>query len=119
MIATTNSIYEKHAANFKTANKNALWEKYMAYAASKNSERIVWYMGVIIWMPCLFMVVSIIAMALLTPNYIWFVGLSMLLFFANVIVHIAEAESKIFVPLFHATLFVLTIVPIVTYFILG
>lgn len=98
----------------KAKPKISLWDRYMTYAKSKEEERIYWYMKVIIAIPCVVMVPAIFLMAMATPNYIWFVGLSIILFFGNVISFIAEVKSTTFVPLFHITAFILFLIPIIT-----
>jgi len=94
-----------------------LLSRYVAYAEKQESLKILWYMKVIMAIPCVFMVISIIAMSMLISSYVWFVGLTMVLFFTNVILHIAEVKSVIYVPVFHATIAIMTIIPIITSFI--
>lgn len=91
--------------------------RYIAMTERAGEESIVWYLKTIIAIPCVFMVLSIFAMAMVTPNYIWFVAVSILLFYANVIVHIAGVKSTTFVPLYHATIAFMILVPAITYFI--
>ena len=50
--------------------------------------------------PSVVMIPAIFVMAMATPHYIWFVGLNVLLFFANVIAHIGGAKGSLFVPLY-------------------
>ena len=106
---------------FKTTKKvvarKSLWTKYLEYADRKADEGILWYLNVIIAIPCIFMVLSIFAMASITPNYVWFVGVSVMLFFGNVMAHIGETKSRFFIPLYHATILLLILIPTITYFI--
>ncbi len=97
----------------------SLTDVYMDYIKNRKNDRIFWYMSAIIYIPCLFMVVSTFAMAAITPNYIWFIGLTMLMFFANVVAHIAETKNTFYIPLYHATIVLMTIIPIITYFIVS
>jgi len=103
----------------KTEKKasRSITQIYMDYIANRENDRIFWYMSAIIYIPCLFMVVSTFAMAMITPNYIWFIGLTMMMFFANVVAHIAETKNTFYIPLYHATIFAMMIIPIITFFV--
>jgi len=98
-----------------TVAKKSLWTKYLEYADSKANEGVLWYMKIILAIPCVFMVLSIFAMAMLTPNYVWFIGLSILLFYANVMAHIGGTKSRFYIPLYHATILTFILIPIITY----
>jgi len=63
------------------------------------------------------MVFSIIAMAEITPNYVWFVGVTIMLFYANVIAHIAQTKSRFYIPLYHATIATMILIPLITFLI--
>ena len=99
----------------KTRTKNDLLERYLAYADSKEKEGVLTYLKVVILIPCVFMVFSIMAMATITPNYIWFVGLSILLFYANIMAHIAGAKARVFIPIYHATIAIMILIPFITF----
>ncbi len=119
MNAISSNIYNRSKSKTKPNQNQTLWSKYLAYAENQKDLTIFWYMKVIIWFPCAFMVLAIYAMAMLTSSYIWFVGLSMLLFFANVIVHIAGAKSSFYIPLYHISTAIMVLIPMVTYFIVS
>jgi len=124
MVSISKNIVDKRVVpqGKKTTtvkNKPTIWKRYLAYAERQDEEKILWYMKVIMFIPCVVMVISIIAMAMVTSNYIWFVGLNMILFFTNVVVHISQIKSTTFVPLYHFTIALLTVVPIITYFVLA
>jgi len=92
-----------------------LWDSYIKYAAANNSENIYWYMKAIIIIPCGVMVPTTTLMYLSTPNFVWFICVSMILFFANVIVHTAELKSTIYIPLYHFSIAIMTLIPSITY----
>ncbi len=115
----TIQLKQKH---FKGAHRftlgtipKSLLKKYMDYVASKDGENMYWYLKVLIMIPCAMMVPSITAMYLLVPNFIWFIVITMLLFFLNMGVHIAQLKSTIFIPLYHATILIMTLIPFITY----
>ena len=95
--------------------KKSILTRYREYTARNNQERVLWYMKVILAIPCVFMVLSIIAMSMVTPNYVWFVGLNILLFFANVIAHVGQAKSTFYIPLYHATISLMILIPLIAY----
>jgi len=113
---TTNAVKEFKTTK-KVVAKKSLWTKYLEYADSKANESVLWYMKVILAIPCIFMVFSIFAMAMLTPNYVWFVGLCIMLFYGNIMAHIANTKSRFFIPLYHATILIMILIPTITYFI--
>ncbi len=94
-----------------------LWTKYMDYAENQERTRIFWYMKSIMVIPCAVMVPFIFLMAMATPNYVWFVGLCVLLFFANMVVHIAELPGRLFVPVYQVSIAVMVLIPMITYLI--
>ncbi len=74
-------------------------------------------MKVIMVFPCVIMVPMIFVMAMATPNYVWFVALTILLFYANVVAHIAGAKSTLYVPLYYVSMSIMILIPIFTYLI--
>lgn len=117
MTTITRNVLTAKSNRQETKVRKALWTKYLDYAESKSNEGILWYLKVIIAIPCVFMVLSIMAMSMITPNFIWFIGVSMALFFANVIAHIGGATSRVFIPLYHATVLLFVAIPFITYLI--
>lgn len=119
MATITNNIFKTPTAKTikKVPVKNALLKRYLAYADTKDKEGILPYMKVVILIPCVFMVFSIIAMAAITPNYVWFVGLTILLFYANIGAHIAGAKARVFIPIYHATITIMILVPLIAFLI--
>ncbi len=117
-MSTINNSILKQKRTFRKVSFNfPLLSKYMDYAKAQDKENIYWYMKVIMAIPCVFMVLSIFAMAVMTPNYVWFVGLSIILFYINVIAHIAGTKSSFYVPLYHITVSLFFLIPLITYII--
>lgn len=117
MTTITRSILIANKTKKETTTRESLWTKYIAYADSKSNEGVVSFLKVILIIPCVFMVLSIMAMAEITPNYIWFIGVSMVLFFVNVMAHIGNTKSRFYIPLYHATLLLFILIPTIAYFI--
>ncbi|MGH1339224.1 MAG: hypothetical protein ACRBFS_24110 [Aureispira sp.] len=89
---------------------------YLNYAEKQNHNRLVWYAKTLLVLPCGFMVPLVIAMLHLTEHaHTFYIGLLILLLFTNVVAHVAQVSGRIFVPLYHATIAVMLIIPLVTY----
>jgi len=91
--------------------------KYLSYCSAQEKEKIVWYLKAIIIIPCVIMIPSISAVYSMTGSHELYVGFCTSIFFLNIMVHIAQAKAKIFVPLYQASIALMIIFPIVTYFI--
>lgn len=115
MATITTNALKGFETTKKVVVRKSFWTKYLEYADSKADVGVLWYLKVILAIPCVFMVFSIFAMAMLTPNYVWFVGLTIMLFYANVMAHIANTKSRFFIPLYHATILILILTPAITY----
>jgi len=114
----TISISKKHLSlEIKRPNRIDLGTIYNDIIHQADDESIVWYIKSVIVIPCVFMVLSILAMHYITDNFVWFVALSMFLFFANVLIHIVGLKAKYFVPLYYSTALVLFAIPLITYLI--
>jgi len=106
----------------KETNRNresvfkAIKSNYLAYADNQSDAKIYWYMKAIIVIPCVIMVPAILAMSSMVENFEWFVGFTMLTFFSNIMIHIAQLGSKIYVPWYHASIAIMILIPSITYF---
>lgn len=117
MATITGNILTASQTIKTTNTRESLWTKYIAYADSKSNEGIVSFLKVILIIPNVFMVLSTIAMAEITSNFEWFIGVTMVLFFANVIAHIGNTKSRFHIPLYHATLLLFILIPTIAYFV--
>ncbi len=112
-VTTELLLKRKQVERTEQSSRVNLRERYMAYAKRQEKMNIVWYLKVVIFIPCVIMVPSIFLMAMATDLYIWFVGLSILLFFTNVIAYIAETKSTFYVPLYHLTILIMILIPLI------
>ncbi len=92
-----------------------LVNRYLAYTAREEANRIYWYMKTIIFIPSIYTVLSVFALASLTDHFVWHIALSMVLFFANVMVHTAEKSGFAFITTYYVSVLILILVPLVTY----
>jgi len=118
MATITKDLINKAATKTTSATKKTkanLWERYIAYAASKNDERVLWYMKAVMVIPCVIMVPTIIAMSMVTENYLWFIGLTIILFYSNITAHIGGAKNTLYIPMYHASIAIMVLLPIIVY----
>ncbi|MFK7980496.1 MAG: hypothetical protein AB8G86_10970 [Saprospiraceae bacterium] len=107
----------KKGTVIKEKTKNvSLISRYIAYTEKQQAHSVYWYMLTIMIFTCGVMIPSIFVMGKITDNYVWFMSLSVLLFYANVMAHIGETKSTFFVPLYHLTTLFMIAVPVITYF---
>ena len=104
-------------SNKTTQIRTSIFEKYAKYVEEQEAMKVYQYLVVIIIIPCVYMTTSIIAMASMVDWFVYYIGFTMVLFFINIIVHIGEGKSKVFIPLFHITTLLFIAVPAITYFI--
>jgi len=116
MATITKNILNKKTATKPRINFNLL-SRYIAFAEREEKMRIVWYFKTLLILTCGIMIPTVIAMAAVTTNYLWFVGLSILLFYANMLLHVSGAKSRFFVPFYHTTIALMVLIPLVTYLI--
>jgi len=112
----------KNPSQYQTKPQSTLAQlksRYIDYCDSQQQMKIYWYMKAIILLTCVFMVPSIIAMAMATDLYVYYVGFTMVLFYTNVLAHITGLSSKYFVPIYHLTCLTMVLVPLLTILIGG
>jgi len=93
--------------------------KYLDYCESQQDMKIYWYMKAIVLLTCVYMVPSIMVMAMATDYYVYYIGLTMILFYTNVLVHITGLSSKYYVPIYHGTILLMILIPVLTLIIFG
>jgi len=91
----TTSIDKKINFPTETTRKIPFLSRYIAYAAGQEKHAFYWYLYSIMLFPCVVMIPTIFIYGQLTDHYVWFIGLSVLLFYANVIAHIGGAKSTL------------------------
>lgn len=115
---STSIINKRDTTSIKKRNEiKSIWARYIAYAASRKNERVLWFLKSIMIIPCVVMIPAIYLMAMATPNYIWFIGLTIILFYTNVVAHIADLKNTVYIPLYHITIAIMVLIPIIAYLI--
>ena len=110
-ISKTNNVVKEKAKSI------SLYNRYLAYIESQQKESFYWYILSILVFPCVVMVPTIFVMEMVTTSYVWFISLSVLLFYSNMMAHIGGAKSTVFVPLYHATVTIMVLIPFITYLV--
>jgi len=95
----------------------SLIKRYVAYTAGEQKNSFYWYILSILVFPCVVMVPTIFVMEMVTASYVWFISLSVILFYSNMIAHIGGAKSTFFVPLYHINVAIMVLIPFITYLI--
>lgn len=99
------------------AKRISLIDRYIAYTAGEQKNSFYWYILSILVFPCVVMIPTIFVMEMVTTSYVWFISLSVLLFYSNMMAHIGGAKSTFFVPLYHVTVAIMMLIPFITYLI--
>jgi len=86
---------------------------YAEYCDAHSNEKVYWFMKAILVIPCAMMVVSIISVSLVFDRIEYYIALAMLLFFSNIIVHIAECRSRIYIPVYHFSIIIMVLVSVI------
>ena len=97
----------------------SLLNSYWNYIDRQESQKVYWFLVAIIVIPCVYMTISIMAMHFILPHIELYIGATMIVFFGNVMVHIAECKSRVFMPLFHLTTAFFILAPCAAYLIYG
>lgn len=88
--------------------------RYDAFCRRQESEGLLWYLLPLMTLPTIVMPVSIIAMSYLT-GYIPFIGVSILLFFTNIILSIAKQSQKTIITCYLVTLLFHILLPLLVF----
>ena len=101
----------------KAIPKSNLFERYLSYVDSQENQYIFWFMTAILVIPCVLMTLSIIVMFLYSNVLEYYIGFAMILFFANVLVHLSGMKARVYLPVFHITAILMIMIPLITYLI--
>ncbi len=115
-ISNQRQILETKSQINKTA-RPSLFTRYLSYVDSQEDQYIFWFMAAILAIPCVFMTLSIIVMYLYSGVLEYYIGFAMILFFANVLVHLAGMKARVYLPTFHITSLLMVLIPAITYLI--
>ena len=110
-LKQTNSLQSSKT----TETKTNIIKKYLDFAEAQGPQKVFWYLKAIIIIPTVFMVPSIMVMYFYSNIYVVYVGLCMMLFFTNLVLHLAEAGGRTFVPFYHITLSLMVLFPSIAY----
>ncbi|WP_236972116.1 hypothetical protein [Membranihabitans marinus] len=95
-----------------------LWRKYVDYVDGQPTDRVYWLVKAIIVIPCVYMTLSLLLMHIMAVPILWFVALSMILFFTNITLHVAGLKSRYYIIAFHATTLLFILIPLLTFLLI-
>lgn len=97
-----NSLHLDKSTKLQKERKS--WaQQYLSFCDQQMDQRTLWYLIPLMSLPAAVMPISIFLMSYF-EGYLLFVGASMLLFFTNVVVNIAELSTRWTISIFLATL---------------
>lgn len=91
-------------------------EQYDSFCRRQEKQAVLWYLIPLMSLPAAVMPASIIAMSYL-PGFIPFIGVSILLFFGNIILNIAGLKRKTIITFYFATALIHILVPLIVFVI--
>ena len=100
-----------------TSSKGSWVQSYIHWADKNSNEKVFWFLKAIIVIPNVIMVPTISLMYFSTPHFVWYIGVTMLLFFGNILVHLAEAPSRIYIPTYHLSIAFMVITSLIFYLV--
>lgn len=92
--------------------KKSLLERYDFFCRQQEKQTVLWYLIPLMSLPAAVMPISIFAMSYFS-GFIAFIGISILLFFTNIILTIAEQSSKTKITFYLVTVFFHVAVPLI------
>ncbi|GAA5225074.1 hypothetical protein GCM10025777_57050 [Membranihabitans marinus] len=90
----------------------------MDYVDGQPTDRVYWLVKAIIVIPCVYMTLSLLLMHIMAVPILWFVALSMILFFTNITLHVAGLKSRYYIIAFHATTLLFILIPLLTFLLI-
>lgn len=92
----------------------SLYDQFMKYCEDQSNRITLWFLLPLMTLAGGIMPVIITVLILFDlPGFLIYVGLSVPLFFINIVAHIAEAPTKLTIPLYLATIVVNILFPII------
>jgi len=95
-------------------HKTGIASRYEVFCKGQEKQGMIWYLIPLITLPTVIMPISIIAMSFFS-GYIAFIGISILLFFANIVLSIAEQPTKTKITLYLITVLFHIAVPLISF----
>ncbi len=106
------------ARYFKKDEHIGLKRKYLDFCDSQMNERTLWYLIPLISLSAAIMPAGIFLMSYF-DWYIGFVGFSIILFFANIIISIAEQHTRVTITFYLITVLIHILAPVLSLIFFG
>jgi len=94
--------------------KAGIATRYHAFYKRQENQGMLWFLISLISLPAVVMPISILAMSYLS-GFVTFIGISMLMFFTNIILTIAEQPTKTKITFYLITVLFHLVVPLVVF----
>jgi hypothetical protein len=98
------------------APKASILTRYDAFCKGQEKQGMVWFLIPLMSLPAVVMPISIMAMSYFT-GFIAFIALSILLFYTNIVLTVAERPVKTKITFYLFTVLVHIIVPLAAFFL--
>ncbi|MCB0539602.1 MAG: hypothetical protein R3A50_04245 [Saprospiraceae bacterium] len=108
------SIASNNVTIKQKKNQTGIAARYTEFCKSQENQGILWYLIPLMSLPAAIMPISIFAMSYFS-GFIAFVGISILLFFTNIVLTIAEQPTKTKITFYLITVLFHVIVPLITF----
>ncbi len=95
-------------------HKAGIVARYQTFCAKQEKQGVLWYLIPLMTLPTIVMPASIMAMSYFS-GYMAFIGISTLLFFANITLTIAEQPVKTKVTFYLLTVLFHVLVPVIAF----
>gem|GEM_PF-1364940 len=102
--------------NTTKTKKKSMKERYLEYCDSQTKEGLLWYLIPLMTLSAAVMPPSIFAMSYFT-GYIAFIAISILLFYTNIILCIAEQSTRVTITTYFLTLVFHILVPLICFLV--
>lgn len=100
----------------ETKDRNSLLDRYLAFCEREEKERALWFIVPLMVLPAAVMPISIFLMSYF-DMFLAFVGVSILLFFTNIILGIAGQPARVTISFFLFTVAFSFIVPLLCFIV--
>lgn len=108
-----------HSNSYKTQDHShkSLRQRYLDFCDQEEKERTLWFILPLMTLPAVIMPITIFMMSAFSAVYVYFVGASMLLFFANLIMSIAGKPTRVLISFFIFTLLFHFLMPLACFLV--
>lgn len=105
------SIVSDKVITKEKRSKTGMLTRYDAFCKGQEKQRMVWYLIPLMSLPAVVMPISIMAMSYFT-GFLPFIALSILLFYTNIVLTVAERPVKTRITFYLLTVLLHIVIPL-------